>query len=281
MDAPFHHLLLATERTEHDLAAERVALALAARCGQPLAAVLPMVGNPELDAEAPVLADRLDAVAAQRRGELEALARHAGVALSPVVRRGPELYAEIVAEAQDSKADLLVIRRRGRRGLLANLLVGEMVSHVLAHAPCSVLVVPRSATLWQRGVLLGVDPVEPVEPAIDTAARLAAACGLPLELVCVTADADRAAAEPVLAAALQRARQWTSDVHGQLRGGRVHQALIGAARERGCDLVVVGRHGQQSLGRAWVGGTAQKVVGLAECPVLVHVPVPVLDGGAP
>ena len=29
---------------------------------------------------------------------------------------------------------------------------------------------------------------------------------------------------------------------------------------------------RQYLGRAWIGGTAQKVIGLAECPVLVHVP---------
>ena len=57
-----------------------------------------------------------------------------------------------------------------------------------------------------------------------------------------------------------------------VRAGRVHQVLIDVAREQGCDLLVVGRHGGASLARAWIGGTAQKVIGLAECPVLVHVP---------
>ena len=48
------------------------------------------------------------------------------------VRRGDELYRQIVDEARERKTELIVLRRRGKRGFLANLLVGEMVSKVLA-----------------------------------------------------------------------------------------------------------------------------------------------------
>ena len=41
----------------------------------------------------------------------------------------------------------------------------------------------------------------------------------------------------------------------------------------------IGRHRAESLPRAWLGGVAQKVLGLAACPVLVHVPDP--SDGAP
>jgi len=272
MAAPFARLLLATEHGEYDVGAEALAFALAAHCALPLAAVLPVRSNPELEASAPQLAARLDAEAARARTDLEAAARAAGVTLALRVRHGPEPYAEIVAEARATAAELVVLRRRGRRGVLANLLMGEMVSQVVAHAPCSVLVVPRGARMWQRGVLAGVDPRAPAAAAVRQAAALAAQCGVPLVLLCVADGVAAAAAEAVLAEMLLGARALHAATRGLVRAGRVHQALIDTAREQGCDLLLVGRHGGASLARAWIGGTAQKVIGLADCPVLVHVP---------
>lgn len=275
MPHPFSRLLLATEHSEYDRGAEALGFALAKRCGVSLAGVLPIVSNPEYEMVAPQLAAQSDAQAAQRRAGLESAARAQGVALDLHVRRGPEPYAEIVAEARERAADLIVIRRRGKRGLLANLLVGEMVSKVVAHAPCSVLVTPQGAVLWLRRVLLGVDPQAPHRGSLAAAAAIAAECALPLHLVCVAADeAGRAGAERALADALSQARALHPTVDGAVRIGRAHEALIAAARDAGADLVVVARHGGSQLARAWIGGTAQKVIGLAECPVLVHVDTP-------
>ena len=77
-----------------------------------------------------------------------------------------------------------------------------------------------------------------------------------------------------MAAAVATARQLHDRVDGEVATGRPHQALIDAARARGADLLMVGRHGGTPLARAWIGGTAQKVIGLANCPVLVHVSNP-------
>lgn len=276
MAHPFQRLLLATEHSEFDSGAEAVGFALARRCDLPLAGVLPVVSNPEYEMVAPALAARADAQAAERRMGLEAAAQAHGVALDLKVRRGPEAYDEIVAEARERAADLIVIRRRGQRGLLANLLVGEMVGKVVAHATCSVLVAPRGASMWQRRVLVGVDPRSPDRGSLAAAAAIAAECGLPLRLVCVVTDgAARAQAEQALAGALLLARAVHPDSDGELRVGRAHEALIAAARDAGADLLVVARHGGSELARAWIGGTAQKVIGLAECPVLVHVQTPV------
>jgi nucleotide-binding universal stress UspA family protein len=279
MATPFSRLLLATEHGEFDTGAETLALALARRCALPLAAVLPVVSNPEFEMVAPQLAAKADAEAAVRREDLQAMARAAGVALQVQVRRGAEPFAEIVDEARLCGADLLIIRRRGKRGLLANLLVGEMVSKVVAHAPCSVLVTPRGAQMWARRVLVGMDPQASDPALLDEAAGIAAACGLPLQLLCVASSRDtQAAAEQELAAALQQARSRGSpaqgEVQGEVRVGRPHEELLTATRAHGADLIVLGRHGRSSLGRAWIGGVAQKVIGLAECPVLVHLNPP-------
>jgi nucleotide-binding universal stress UspA family protein len=272
MSRTFSHLLLATEHGEFDTGAEALALALAKRCALPLAAVLPVVGNPEFEAVAPELAARVDAEASARRVQLETQAHAAGVAMALRVRHGAEPYAEIVDEARECGADLIVIRRRGKRGFLANLMVGEMVYKVLAHAPCSVLVALRSARMWRQRVLVGIDPHAPDAALLAQAASLAGECGLPLRVVCVAAnDAARQATQAALDIAVVQARGLGADADGELRTGKPHQQLVDAARACGADLITVARHGGESLARAWMGGTAQKVIGLADCPVLVHV----------
>ncbi|HMO45031.1 MAG TPA: universal stress protein [Rubrivivax sp.] len=273
MAHPFERLLLATEHTEFDRGAETIAFALAARCGLPLAAVLPLVSNAAYEAEMPALAARADAEAGARADALEAEAARAGVALALRVRRGEEPFEQIVAEARERGADLIVARRRGRRGFLAQLMFGEMVGKVVAHAPCSVLLCPRAAAMWQRRVLVGVDPQASAAGSVELAARIAAACGIGLQVVAVAeGKGAHAAAASALAAAVARAAPLVADVAGEFRTGRPHEGLIAAATACSADLIVVDRHVQPLPGRAWIGGTTQKVIGLAEGPVLVHVP---------
>jgi nucleotide-binding universal stress UspA family protein len=268
---PFHRLLLASEHTEQDAGAEAVALALARRCGLGLAGVMPLTTNAEYEMVAPGVAAQADARAAQGLAALRKSAADSGVVLDLEVRRGPEPYQEILADAVAREADLIVIRRRGRKGLLANLLVGEMVGKVVAHAPCNVLVVPRDATMWRHRILLGVDPLAPDRQALEVAAAVASACALPLHVVCVAAEGNRSqdAARAVLDATLPLGRALQADTTGEVRGGRAHESLLSAAADVSADLLVVGRHGGSRLARAWIGGTAQKVIGLATSPVLV------------
>lgn len=275
MAHPFSRLLLATEHTDFDVGAETVAFALARRCGLPLAGVLPIVSNPEFEAVAPQLAARADAEAARRAEGVEAAAAAQGVRLALNVRRGVEPYEEIVAEAHERGADLLIVRRRGKRGFLANLMFGEMVGKVVAHAPCSVLMCPRAATIWQRAVLVGVDPQAPDAALVDAAARIAAECGIGMHIVCVVASDDaRAAAEAVIRDAQAQARALGVAAEGQVCTGRPHERLVAVAAERGADLIVVARRSHGLHERAWIGGSAQKVIGLADGPVLVFIPGP-------
>jgi nucleotide-binding universal stress UspA family protein len=270
----FKRLLLATEHSDQDAGAEALAFAMAQRCALPLGAVLPIVSNPEYEALAPQLAAHAEAQAGERLRSLTAAAQRAGVALDLQPRRGPEPYREIVDAARARGADLIVIRRRGKRGMLANLLVGEMVRNVVAHAPCSVLVVPRAARMWSRRVLAAMDPSTQDMTPVTTAAAIAADCGLPLSVLCVTEPAADAMqlAERALQQAWSNARGMGISVDAVTRVGRPHEQIVAAAQQLGADLIVIGRHGDDSLAHAWLGGVAQKVIGLAEQPVLVCVP---------
>jgi nucleotide-binding universal stress UspA family protein len=275
-------LLLATEHTEQDAGAEALALALARRRAVSLAAVLPVALDAELEMTAPDAAERADIEAARRCAALQDQARAAGVILELKLRQGPQPHAEILEEARTRGAGLIIIRRRGRRSLLANLLVGEMVGRVLEQAPCSVLVVPRDARLWQREVLVGID-TQHSDPSLPAAAAaLARECGAALRLVCVAArESQRAAAEQALARALAHARGAShagapadrqQAARTEVRIGAAQQEILAAARASGADLLVVGRHGGAGAASAprRLGGTAREITGLAPCAVLLH-----------
>jgi hypothetical protein len=270
MQHPFAHLLLATEHTEFDAGAERVALALAHRCGLPLAAVLPIVSNPEYEAAAPQLAAQADAEAGRSMASLRSVAAAAGVAFEIRARRGEEPWREIVAEARERGADLLIARRRGKRGFLANLLVGEMVGKVAGQAPCSTLLVPRAAAMWQRRVLAAIDASAAAPVVAATAAAIAAECGLPLALVSVAqSESQRAPAARALQSLASALPAGDVAVADEVLTGRPHEQILAAAERLGADLIVLGRRGETNLDRPLMGSVAQKVIGLANGPVLV------------
>jgi nucleotide-binding universal stress UspA family protein len=68
--------------------------------------------------------------------------RRAGFACTVKVLPGDPREA-LVESAKLEKADLLVVGSHGRTGL-PKLVLGSVASHVVAHAPCDVLVVKRT-----------------------------------------------------------------------------------------------------------------------------------------
>lgn len=273
MTHPFERILLATEHTEFDSGAERIAFELAKTCGLPLSAVLPVASNPEYESIAPQIAARAEQEAAAKIWELRTAAQAAGVEISIAARRGQEPFREIVQEAVERSSDLIVLRRRGKAGFFSNLLVGEMVTKVVAHAPCSTLFVPRAAKMWSQGVLAAVDASPFAGHVASIAAKAAKQCHLPLHIVSVLAHdtaANRAATEEALAHARASAEAAGIAAPGSsMLTGKPHEQILAAAKKLNADLIVVGRHGESNLIRTPFGGTTQKVIGLADTPVMV------------
>ena len=273
--SPFNRPLLATEHSEYDVGAERLGMAIARHCDLPLAVVMPIVSNPEYEATTPQAASRADAAVAACRSAFAEEARAHGVSVDVQTRHGMQLWREIIEQARDVGADLLVTRRRGHPGLLANLLLGDMVHKVLSHAPCDMLICPRAAQMWSRRVLVAIDPAAPDARVLHRAHQVAATCEVPLTVLGVVAS-DDPAQHSAATQALRAVARTLPDVDTEVivRAGVVQRQIFDAARASGADLIVVGRHGGEGLARAFIGGVAQKVIGLAECPVLVIPPAP-------
>jgi nucleotide-binding universal stress UspA family protein len=57
-------------------------------------------------------------------------------------------------------------------------------------------------------------------------------------------------------------------VRTEMRDGDAYEQALTFARETNADLIVIGTHGHTGLKHALLGSTAERIVRLAECPVL-------------
>ena len=139
-----------------------------------------------------------------------------------------------------------------------------------------------------RTVVVATDLSPASEIAVDQAAMLARRCDADLVLLHVFNDGVWATitaiyesevwagAEPVLVAR-NRLSQQVREVaarhavraRGETRTGRAASEIAAFCREQDAQLLVVGEHGEDWIGEAVMGGTAQRVLARADLPVLL------------
>lgn len=99
---------------------------------------------------------------------------------------------------------------------------------------------------------------------------LAVGVAIDLRLVSVVvADALRAPADAFVAEMLIQAHALGVVAQAEVRVGKPFNEILAARAACDADLIVMGSRGEPGIGRALLGGVAQKVMGLSEHPVLV------------
>lgn len=139
-----------------------------------------------------------------------------------------------------------------------------------------------------KHILVAIDFSEPALNALDHAIALAQKlhCHLTLlhviELAVYSPTALPGSAAPndeggesVLGAGRERLRKLKQKTAGQglsvetlVRMGRAQSDISDTARAIGADLIVIGTHGHNGLRPSLLGGTAERVLRQARCPVL-------------
>jgi nucleotide-binding universal stress UspA family protein len=80
---------------------------------------------------------------------------------------------------------------------------------------------------------------------------------------------ERRVAERRLAALLARARRAKVRARTLLLSGVTYDEIVRAAKSMRADLIVMGSHGRTGLSKLVLGSVAERVSGLAPCPVLI------------
>lgn len=137
-------------------------------------------------------------------------------------------------------------------------------------------------------ILVPTDFSESADQALTYAVNLGAQVGATVHLIHVFDDPDTVGLysevyvpmPPEMRAALltdirrQLATRTTAAGHEKvttevLSGAPPAQAIVEAARQHRCDLIVMGTHGRHGMAHLLLGSVAERVVRTAECPVLV------------
>lgn len=105
---------------------------------------------------------------------------------------------------------------------------------------------------------------------VATAVAVAAQSGLPLHLVnIIPAEGLRPQADAFVTEMMNQAQQGGVVARGEVRSGKPLTEIMASVAKSGADLVVIGSCCDSRIGRALVGGVAQKGKGLSEHPVQV------------
>jgi nucleotide-binding universal stress UspA family protein len=263
-------------------------LPLASRAQISLLHVMPAWLNPALHGrEVRKVEERLQRSAVRLLRGLE----HAGAKearVRTILAQG-EPYAEILRRS--ARTDLVVVGRHGRRAF-RDLLVGSTSERLVRQASVPPLVVGEPARSSYRRPLVALERDGGSRDTLELASRLLGAGHGALEVVHayhpahegVLARASTPAARAAyrrecreeagreLAGLIRRTSAAPAVRRIRLRHGDPRKAILGAARARRADLIVVGTHGRTGLAHALLGSVAEAVMRHAGCDVLVAPP---------
>lgn len=195
--------------------------------------------------------------------EFERRSQAAGVPSEFAVEVG-EIATQICDRAR--WADLVILKLSYPPGprLIARLRSG--VRAIMQSCPRPVLAVPGAATPLDRA-LLAFDGSSKSEEALYLATYLAGRWKIPLVVLTVY-EGDRVG-EATLGRAVEYARDHDVEPVAELKTGPVDEAILAAAREHACNLILMGGYGLSPLLEFALGSAVDKVLRKAEVPVLI------------
>ncbi len=212
--------------------------------------------------------------------EARQMADREGIHILTDLEQG-EPYEQIVQVAEEENCDLIIMGRRGKAKMERELM-GSVTARVIGHTSKDVLVIPENGTLSWENILLATDGSTCCDNGLARALEIAQERKVKLSAVSVvyTNDEFYAVGQEVMKELYQEAdkvldkvRKWAGDLGVQtelfVRDGEPHQAIIAMAAEISASLIVMGSHGRKGLTRLLMGSVTERVIGYADCPVLV------------
>ncbi|MCI5210872.1 MAG: universal stress protein, partial [Candidatus Electrothrix sp. ATG2] len=179
----------------------------------------------------------------------------------------------IVDLAYKHKADVLIMGRHGKRGLV-KLLVGGMTSKVIGQGFPQVLVVPTHSSIKGEKILLATDGSEAGEAAAEIAISMGINCTTlqHIHVLSVASSESKLDESKALAeAACKKGQEEVPHVTFHplaLTGKSAADIITQTAKEKEVDMILIGGHGK-GFSKLVMGHVTEKVIGKTHCAVLV------------
>lgn len=272
-------ILVATDSSEFSSGAEREAIKYAKTSGSQIFALSVIGFNPEFFALAPQLMEKIEKDTKAHLDGFKDRAAKENVTCETTIREGEEPYKLIIEEADKKGADLIVMGRRGKAGLM-RVLMGSVTSKVIGFTESNVLVVPKAAVINWGNIVVATDGSKYSEAVAREALALAKGCCDEINAVFAVAVLRKSATEErvkisenSLKEIKANAEKENIKVETLLVKDKpheyIHETIIEYAKEKNADIIVMGSRGRTGLQRLLMGSVTEKVIGLTDCAVLV------------
>ncbi|KWT92153.1 universal stress protein [Candidatus Magnetominusculus xianensis] len=264
-------ILLATDGSQFSRGAIKEAINFARACKTVLTVLRVLEYNSEFETEGLEYVEEIERKAAAHFDEIRTLAAEENVECDIVVRRSTQAYETIIDEARKTRADIIIMGRRGNTGL-KKLMMGSQTAKTIAHAPCKVLVVPKDTEIKGENIMLATDGSRFSEAAQAEAIMMAKRCPFVKNFLAVSVaknDSRTADVERYLENVREAAEKAGVKVDTLALKGDPYKAIVNASMETARDIIIMGTHGRTGLDRLLMGSVAERVVALAMCSVLV------------
>lgn len=262
-------IILATDGSPYSEGAIREAISLAKKCSGRLYAVFVLETNPEYETIGSSFFEKEEAEAIGHLASIKARSTEAGVNCETIFHHGEDAYQYFVNESVKRNSDMIVIGRRGFKGL-AKLLIGETAAKVIGKAACNVLVVPKAAKIKCRNILVAANGSDHSSAAISEAIGIAKCYGSNIVAVSVTRTLNGIEKARInLDKIIELAHEEGLSAEAVTPVGKPCEAILEMAGGRGVDLIVMGAYGREGIKKLLIGSTTEKIIGSAGCGVLV------------
>jgi nucleotide-binding universal stress UspA family protein len=267
--ARLEKLLLATDSSEFSEGAIREAINLAKICSSKIYAVSVIEFNPEFMAHAPQLVEKYERETRQHLESVRSRASKEGIDCEIIVHEGEEAFQYIVDEAAKKQVEMIIMGRHGRAGL-RRLMMGSVTAKTIGHCHCKLLVVPDGAKVSYKNILVATDGSKYSDAASREAISIAKRCGSDLIAVSVAKKNENLpAAKKSVDMVKKVAEKEGIKVETLTPRGAPYEVIVKTAEKKNADVIVIGCHGRTGLERVLMGSVTERVIGHANCAVLV------------
>ncbi|MDP2851869.1 MAG: universal stress protein [Gallionella sp.] len=266
-------ILLATDCSEFSEGAVQEAIFFAQACGAALTILHIIEDNPEFSTIGYETVSQMETSAREHLEKIHKMATNEEIKTEIVIRHSDDPVAIINEEILKRNIDIVIMGRRGRRGL-KKILMGVVTEKVASMAPCKTLIVPKDFVIEGDGALLATDGSPYSENAEKEAINMVSRCDY-LKYICVVSAAD---GETDLAEATQRVQRIGERIREKNKKIVIETVaeispacdlIVRKAREKKVDVIIMGSHGRTGLQRMLMGSVGAELIAASPCSVLI------------
>lgn len=169
---------------------------------------------------------------------------------------------------EEARSELVILGQKGEHAEFLGEMMGSMVERVVRHSVKPCMVTPGAYQPITK-ILAAYDGSNHASQGLHEAIELAAALKVGLHILTVKDGIDDEKARQILQDGLSLAEAHKTDAEGDIAKGDAEEVIIEKAREKGCNLIVVGAYGHNRIREMILGSTTTQLITYSDIPVIL------------